>query len=347
MAWTIPQYTRAQVDAAGQVLIHQDMHSTASIADALAIANNWRSSHAFPLNTMQMTLRNISRNIDRHSLVAQRIKRRSSIEAKLRRFDWLSLSRMQDIGGCRVVLGAAHAVDRVIEAYRKSQIKHRLLRSDDYIATPKSSGYRGYHLIYRYYSDRQETYNGLRIEMQIRSKLQHVWATAVETVGAFTQQELKSSEGENDWLRFFALMSTVLARKEERPIVPETPENHADLIGELEYYAEKLDVGSRLEAYRTAVRVVSDDSRLGNVRYFLLQIDSERRRIRIRRFRSGDFEQASAAYVVAEREVQDAIAGDAVLVSVESLASLKRAYPNYFFDIRLFRQEVETALTAR
>ena len=51
---------------------------------------------------------------------------------------------------------------------------------DDYITTPKDSGYRGVHLIYRYYSDKNETFNGLKIEVQIRTALQHAWATAVD-----------------------------------------------------------------------------------------------------------------------------------------------------------------------
>jgi hypothetical protein len=38
-------------------------------------------------------------------------------------------------------------------------------------------------------------YNDLKIEMQLRSQYQHAWATAVETVGTFIGQALKSSIG--------------------------------------------------------------------------------------------------------------------------------------------------------
>jgi hypothetical protein len=69
---------------------------------------------------------------------------------------------------------------------------------------PQKSGYRGIHLVYRY-NGRKTEYNGLKIEIQIRTVIQHAWATAVETVGMFTQQALKSSQGEQDWLRYFAL----------------------------------------------------------------------------------------------------------------------------------------------
>jgi len=41
--------------------------------------------------------------------------------------------------------------------------------------------------------------------------LQHAWATAVEAVGIFTKQALKSNIGDGEWLRLFALMSSEIA----------------------------------------------------------------------------------------------------------------------------------------
>jgi hypothetical protein len=119
----------------------------------------------------------------------------------------MKLSRIQDIGGCRVVVSSVLEVDELVEYYKRtSRIKHELVREDAYILEPPPSGYRGVHLVYKYISDRRTTWNGLRIEIQLRSGLQHAWATAVETVGTFTQQALKSSQGGADWLRFFALI---------------------------------------------------------------------------------------------------------------------------------------------
>ena len=87
---------------------------------------------------------------------------------------------------------------------------------DDYISAPKASGYRGVHLMYRYKSDKKKTiYNDLKIEMQIRSRYQHAWATAVETVGIFVGQALKTSMGDDRWLRFFALMGSAIAIREK------------------------------------------------------------------------------------------------------------------------------------
>ena len=182
-SWAVPEFTRGSVDRAGRVLVTDpDVVTARELSEAFTVINNWRSSHSFPLNTMQVGLRRMARRVDPDALIAQRIKRISSIEAKLIRFRRMNLSQMQDIGGCRAIVKDVKSIRSLVEAYRESDLKHKMLRLDDYLDAPKSSGYRGIHLIYRYFSDRTETYNGLQIEIQVRTPLQHSWATAVETV---------------------------------------------------------------------------------------------------------------------------------------------------------------------
>ena len=217
------EFSKGKVDAAGIALIHPA--TPEQLDEALLTINSWRALHSFPLNTFQKTLRKKAKLVDAQSLVAQRIKRLSSIELKLSRFPKMNLSRMQDIGGCRAVVSSAQEVYNLVGIYERSDLKHKITRKDDYINTPKSSGYRGIHIIYTYFSDKRQAYNGFKIEMQFRSQLQHAWATSVETVGTFIRQSLKSSQGEEDWLRFFALMSTALAFREGSSPVPGTPTN--------------------------------------------------------------------------------------------------------------------------
>src|SRR5439155_14406089 len=97
---------------------------------------------------------------------------------------------MQDICGSRAVVRSARRVQELVRLYKESRdLRHERVDEDDYIEKPKGSGYRSVHLIYRYTSDRSKTYNGLKIEMQFRSALQHAWATAVETVDTFQGRE--------------------------------------------------------------------------------------------------------------------------------------------------------------
>ena len=343
MAWATQEYPRDQVDEAGAALVASNPSADA-IESTFTIINNFRSSHSFPLNTFPVRLRVKAKEIDGRSLTAQRIKRLSSITLKLRRFEWLKLSEMQDIGGCRAVVSSVRRVDKLVRAYKHSDIKHKLDDEDDYIRNPKRSGYRGVHLIYRYHSDKKETYNGLKIEMQFRSTLQHAWATAVETVGTFIQQALKSSKGEREWLRFFALMGTAIALRERTAPVPDTPSSKTKLVQELRQYARQLDVGARLKAYGTALRALEQPS-AQNAHYFLLELDPVARRVIIKGYRSNELEQASNEYLEIERAIVGRLGADAVLVSVESLASLRRAYPNYFLDTRVFLDAVRRAIS--
>ena len=341
MAWATPQYTKREVDQAGRVLV-DGAASPYEYELALPVINNWRSSHSFPLNTFQVTLRHKARQFDPGALIAQRIKRLSSIGLKLGRFNTMKLSQMQDIGGCRAVVKDVLAVKHLANLYRDSSIKHKLDNEDNYISDPKPSGYRGVHLIYRYYSDKKTTYNGLKIEMQLRSPLQHAWATAVETVGTFVQQALKSSQGEEEWLRFFALMGTAIANRERSPIVPGTPSDKKELVRELRQAARSLNVVRRLATYGATLKTLEEPG-IEGAHFFLLALDPEAQTVTITGFKAHELEKAANEYLATERALAST-SGDVVLVSVESIAALRRAYPNYFLDTSVFIETLQNAL---
>ncbi|MFZ5875986.1 MAG: RelA/SpoT domain-containing protein [Nitrospirota bacterium] len=95
------------------------------------------------------------------------------------------MAQMHDIGGCRAVLlmKSIDDVDRLVAVYRagKSKTPHNRSMWDEennYIARPKPDGYRSVHLILRYRSDSPTLapFNGQRIDIRIRSRLQHAWA---------------------------------------------------------------------------------------------------------------------------------------------------------------------------
>jgi hypothetical protein len=187
-------------------------------------------------------------------------------------------------------------------------------------------------LVYRYHSDEKDIYNGLKIEIQIRTALQHAWATTVETVDAFTQQALKSSKGRSDWERFFQLMGSEMAFRENSPLVPNTPIDREELRRELGKCADELRVKAYLSGFTTALRT----SRPVKGDYFLLSLDTTARRLNITSYRRREFVEASKDYANKEREIREKSKGDAVLVSVDSIQNLRHAYPNYFADTRLF-----------
>ena len=203
MEWAIPAYNKGEINRAGQLIARgQAAKRRSRLRDVPCL--QYRQQLAgiawVPLIQIQNGLRHKGRAVDPNCIVAQRIKRLASITSKLKRFKTMTLSQMQDLGGCRAIVSSVARVDKLANAYVRSDIRHQLHTRDDYLRGPKPSGYRGVHLIYQYNSDRTKTYNGLKIEMQLRSQLQHAWATAVETVGTFVRQALKSSQGEQEWL---------------------------------------------------------------------------------------------------------------------------------------------------
>jgi len=312
---------------------------------ALIVVNNWRAAHHFPLNTFQTSLRRKSVEVNKSAVVAQRIKRLPAIDLKLRLIPGLRLAQMQDIGGCRVVVNSVRSVNRLVQSYRDSAIKHELVHADNYINEPRSSGYRGIHLIYRYHSDKNTDFNTLKLEMQVRTRLQHAWATAVETVGTFKQQALKSGLGDGQWLRFFALMGSIIAIREKSPVVPGTPDNLPDLRDELRTFVEDLDVISHLNGYQVLLYHLPLGTFKG-FRYFLLELQPGTGMLHITPYQRQQVGAASRGYLESERQARFNIVEerDSVLVSVDSMKALRVAYPNYFADTRRFIREVERAV---
>jgi len=331
MAWTTLEFSKSEINKAGQQLLKLDCISSEERGHVIDVVNNWRAAHTFPLNTLQIGLRTKAREVEATPLIAQRVKRLSSITLKLERFPSMQLSRMQDIGGCRAVMLSVENVRAAVARLKGSRMRHQLVSEDDYITQPKASGYRGVHLIYRYLSEKNEIHNGRNIEVQVRSQKQHAWATAVETAGTFLRQALKSSQGEQDWLRFFALMGTAIARQENSNSVPATPMSDVELRKEIRSYSKELDVVNHLYAYASAIEHVNQKK---NAKYFILELYPSKKELNVTGFRADELESASIFY--AQREAVLEKDGDVVLVSSDSISSLRRAYPNYFLDNRIF-----------
>ncbi len=339
MAWITRKTPLDEIDVAGTALISR-RSTPIEIEQANEIVNEWRAAHAFPLNTIQMRLRDKVREIDRRRpFVSQRIKRLPAIKSKLRRLKNVRLSVMQDIGGCRAVVASNNRVIQLADLYKSGRILHKLEREDDYIAEPKSNGYRSLHLIYRYHSNMKPEYNGQRIEIQLRSRLQHAWATAVETVDLFTAQALKINQGSRDFARFFSLMGNWIALREKSVLVPGTPSSHAQLRLELQELSTELNVITRLKAFHATALHLRKSKRM----YHILQLNQKERRVRVTSYSRNDIDRASSKYAELEKLHRSEPHIDILLTSVYG-AKLQQAYPNYFADTAIFLRELNRAL---
>ncbi|MBE5877072.1 MAG: hypothetical protein E7290_09345 [Lachnospiraceae bacterium] len=326
--WEIPRYSRNQIDKAGKKIVSEEV-TLGELGDALEVLNNWRFAHVYPL---QVIADNLRRN-NPDAIVVQRLKRLDSIIAKIKRNAGMSLYNMQDLGGCRVIVDSIEQVYETISRYKDSRIRHILRKENDYIQEPKKSGYRSYHMIYQFHSDDNETYNkNMLIEVQVRTKLQHIWATAVEVMGIYTKSQLKASMGDEDILRFFVLVSSVFATIEKMPVCPNTIDDYDLLVEEIKAIDNKLQIVSILSAINVAIKHTNDNMK--GKGYYLLQLDLKKKMLNVNGFTTGQIELANKIYN--EMEALKNPNMDVVLVSATSFDTLKEAYPNYFTDISRF-----------
>ena len=338
MAWPTPAYSRNQVNKAGTVLASSNV-SAEELAEAFDVLTNWRACHGYPINTFQATLRTRLKLIDDEALVAQRLKRTPSIVNKLRRYPSMRLSQMQDIGGLRAVVASVAKLRRLEESYREGRLPHELVSSKDYIAEPKSDGYRSIHLVYRYKNERASEYDGLLLELQLRTRLQHAWATAVETMGTFLGQALKARQGEKHWLDFFAVTGSAFAHQENLPVVPEYARLSRQQTFKLVAEAERdLQVLQKLRGFTIATNAITTQ-RTGS--YHLVILDSQSKAVQLRGYSKSELAQASADYALAEARAEAGEPIEVVLVAAGRIQLLRRAYPNYFLDTSDFIARVE------
>lgn len=345
MAWPTPQFSRSQVNKAGKILVESEeeefsFNNIRQYVWASEVVNNWRSCHGYPINTFQATLRTKVKLFDNTAIVAQRLKRMPSIVQKLSRFRKMQLSRMQDIGGLRAVVSSLGKMRSLEDNYRNSRFNHELVASYDYVNNPKDSGYRSIHLVYRYKNPSVTDYNGLLIELQLRTRLQHTWATAVETMGTFLNYALKSSEGPDEWLDFFTLTGSAFACLEGTPPVPGYDDLDEKRIYKLvRERTRQLDIKEKLHTFSVAADAIYTDKKRGS--YYLIVLHPKELRVSISTYTKRSLDLASRRYGEVEQQIAKGEPVQAVLVSTGDLDNLKRAYPNFFLDTHEFINQLD------
>lgn len=332
--WKKVEYSRNQIIKAGKIIKKVDA-TTDEITHATKVIDNWRAAHAFPMHVIYMHLRRMAET-NSNIVVAERLKRLDSIINKLKREHTMSLWTIQDLGGCRFIVPTIDDVYKYATLYEKSRKRHVLKSKDDYIKQPKESGYRSLHVVYEYHSDSVDTYNrNMLIEIQFRTHLQHLWATAVETMGLFTKKAIKSGQGDNDVKRFFLLISALFAKIENQPIPPNVIDDTDEIVLEIESLNTKHNYLDFLSGIRVATDYQRQKTKDKKPGYYILILNYNSKTLKIKSFMPSQFEEANSIYNSIESTRAETKI-DAVLVNVSSFKTLKSAYPNYFSDIDEF-----------
>ncbi|MBW9051120.1 RelA/SpoT domain-containing protein [Rhizobium mesosinicum] len=331
------QFSMHEVRAAGKRL-KDDLRLTPDVdwRDAhhvFAVANSWRDSHFFPMRSVYLSVAYRMRKIGIKGDMAARPKRMASIRRKLRDSD-IHLDRMQDIGGCRAILDDIAGV-RSMLAEINEDFPHHDRRQWPYIDEPKEDGYRSHHVSFEFRprTKEQSVFAGRRVEFQIRTRLQHSWATAVEAVSLFNGEDLKHHRGSAEWLRLFKLMSGEFAYVEGCPVGPGVPDRPFR-ISEIKALEAKLDAISTLENIRTAT-TYAETHLYGDGKFFLIVYNNEDHTVAVERF--SEILALQARLAIIERQIEDGLTRSKVVtVEVSRVENLVRTYPNYFGDVGVF-----------
>jgi ppGpp synthetase/RelA/SpoT-type nucleotidyltranferase len=183
---------------------------------ALGVIERHRAAHAQPMLTANVFLRRACTSLGIDGQVTQRLKRMETIRDKLLREPG-ELDRMQDLGGCRVVVPALSDVYR-LKDHIFARLERRCVdvrRYSDYIETPRETGYRAIHIVAPFGVAVSKP-----VEIQIRTRAMHEWANMVEEVSGILGRNYKrDGDGAfHDWAR---TASQILALKETDHHVPE------------------------------------------------------------------------------------------------------------------------------
>lgn len=362
--WVYPEYSRSRVQRAGKILRASD--EPFNEIEAMEVLNNWKAAHERPMATILKTVKKYSNEISNESTIVQRRKRTESILLKLNQQPKLDLARMQDLVGFRIVFrdddskkNLAH-IDELIKKISSGRMLSRVSRLTNYIEKPRESGYRSVHAIFKYNSIYYPKHNNMQVELQIRTKIQHSWATAVETIGMFERSHLKQGLGDENWLEFFRIMSLLMSieegthesNTEEKNDLKERLRNISITINARENLQMIMLQNKVLEvSYKKIMRKMR-----GETGYMLVRLDrgaleteiTETNDGKVKAKRSQPIEitgfpknaelEATDEYSRMEKEAHDNKDVFVLLAKAQDVKSLKNGFPNYFADIRDFIQ---------
>lgn len=334
--------SKSHISKQGCKLI-SDAYSPQEITEAFSEINEWRALHLKPLQELCSQLDSLFSGISlKVEFSSSRIKRMESIVDKLRNNSDkdMRLGGLDDIGGARYVFDGIDSLLSAYEALKSfapdgftlKRIRNYVYADDNGVG-PKASGYRSIHFVYEYSSE-DKTYDGLHVELQIRTLLQHSWAMAVETASMIDRVSLKADVDDgSEWREFFKLVSAIFSKEENMPVLSEFESlSSKELCNEYFRFNNKYKL---LEQFRAMRAVTEKRPPLTQDGYYLLTLDLDKKVVSISSYPSASKDKAAMDF----SDVEMYIRKDnkvALLVSLSKMTELRTAYPSYFLDTGQF-----------
>ncbi|RZF94461.1 hypothetical protein EXT42_01585 [Pseudoalteromonas sp. CO302Y] len=326
------------------------------LKDARSKIQLFRAEHKKPL---EYIVRIVSRYSSEDTQVVARLKRLDTIIDKLTRpsLDGINenktcVTNMNDIGGCRAIFESIEClytalghIKIIVDRLPNIKIKD----IDNYIEKPKGNdcGYRSLHVIFEF-----ETLNKtLKIEAQLRTRAQHLWATTVEVIDLIERVKIKtlshrpnSEKNRNQvhWEELLSLMSEVISGNEGCRKLTDT--RRVEIKNKLKYLNNKVKAINKLRSFKLVSEKINSKINYKNS-YYIVVIGLEKGSIKVIAEQAYDNEhKAMLIYNNIEQVVSSMDNTNTLMVATKDISSLGDAYPNYLGDCQAFIEILHEAM---
>lgn len=168
------KYSSKQISKAGEIITTSS--DLIAVAEAVSKVNEWREQHLPVIELVMNQIQSLfSKNGINLVFSSYRLKRMTSIQYKLDLNPDMRLGGMQDIAGGRFVFSDVTVMRSAYSLLVQASLNQlEIVKKDDYVDDrPKCSGYRSIHLVYKYHSLNNEDWDNMKVEIQLRTQLQH------------------------------------------------------------------------------------------------------------------------------------------------------------------------------
>ena len=321
---------------------------------AIDKAQRWRAQHALPTENCFRTLLSSATDFP-EAVLSFRLKRMKSILEKIRRLGKsYQIGTMDDIGGCRIILKDMKQVREAVTVFANRFSLKEGNSIKNYIDHPRDSGYRSCHLI----TTNPGVDRDYRVEVQVRTQLQHLWSTAVEAAGFIYESDYKVERALNevDHLEqqirtFFTIVSSLFSLEEGTPQVCGYVRPKEELVRML-HELDCLDgIIEDLSNADDTVFLSENGTQFDQPGFYLMRFATEMQFLDIGYFSPRELEKALRAYDECESDALGSGGAsslftydDVVLAYAQDGEQLGLAFPNYSTRVGEFLNQVGTYL---
>ena len=312
--------------------------------------DNFREAHNIIIKLFTIELKKV--NFSKQHLTASRNKRIETIISKLCRPEKPKLDRIHDIAGTRIIFENIKSLEDYIDILENTELvnfKEKINEDKNrynYIKNPKSDGYRSIHKVFYYSSNipystlNEKSFNleNKKIELQLRTRLQHIWATTVEiydiinksNIKTGTHNKLETKEG-----LFFKNCSLVFEGIESNDV-----EKIKININKIFRDKDLVEIYNRLKGIKN-IKNIQLPKTLGRDEVFILITDLNKGKTTffttdpIEKNDKQDTFLINASY---RRLEEKNTKGEYILLllTLGDIKKLKNVYPNYFLNTNKF-----------